>query len=225
MDAITTIAISFNYDALDTGIACDLRDKAQRIRARIAKTVEDAFAVGDELLATKNSIDRDEFKTWIETELGISWATAYRWMNLARRKSEFLSLRNLTLDLAYTLMSKDATPEIVAGVVAKVEAGEVVPIPAVKGMISDLRYERRREEEQQRRAKRRKGKTTELQRRRPDAAAAADVEAKRARAAARNLVDELGVDVVWRVLEVSHDYAILRELRKEIEEFDAAEAR
>jgi pyruvate/2-oxoglutarate dehydrogenase complex dihydrolipoamide acyltransferase (E2) component len=92
-------------------------------------------------------------------------------------------------------------------------------------MISDLRYERRREEEQQRRAKRRKGKTTELQRRRPDAAAAADVEAKRARAAARNLVDELGVDVVWRVLEVSHDYAILRELRKEIEEFDAAEAR
>jgi hypothetical protein len=80
----------------------ELRTRAERIRARIAKTVEDIVDAGRELLAVKSSISRDQFIKWVEDEVGISQSTAYRWMSLTRRPS-ILRLRNLTPDLAYAL--------------------------------------------------------------------------------------------------------------------------
>ena len=44
----------------------ELRTRAERIRARIAKTVEDIIDAGRELLAVKSSISRDQFIKWVE---------------------------------------------------------------------------------------------------------------------------------------------------------------
>jgi hypothetical protein len=53
----------------------ELRARAEGIRARITKTVEDIVDAGRELLAVKNSISRDQFIKWVEDEVGISQST------------------------------------------------------------------------------------------------------------------------------------------------------
>jgi hypothetical protein len=128
----------------------ELRARAERIRARIAKTVEDIVNAGRELLAVKSSISRDQFIKWVEDEVGISQSTAYRWMSLARRPS-ILRLRNLTPDLAYALTAKDATPAIIATIASKAEAGEIVSVSAVKGMVAAVRCNRLQAKPEQRR--------------------------------------------------------------------------
>jgi hypothetical protein len=188
----------------------ELRTRAERIRARIAKTVEDIVDAGRELLAVKSSISRDQFTKWVEDEVGISQSTAYRWMSLARHPS-ILSLRNLTPDLAYALTAKDATPAIIAAITSKAEAGEIVSISAVKGMVAAIRCRRLQAKPEQRRR-------TGSQRRAREAAEVREAELRaKAAAKAKVLIEEIGVDIVRRVLEAAGDPYVRRALHEEID--------
>jgi hypothetical protein len=191
----------------------ELRTRAERIRARIAKTVEDIVDAGRELLAVKSSISRDQFIKWVEDEVGISKSTAYRWMSLTRRPS-ILRLRNLTPDLAYALTAKDATPEIIATVARKTEAGEIVSVSAVRGMVTAIRCKRlQAEAEQPGSPKCRIGS----QRRAREAAEVREAELRAKGAAeAKVLIEEIGIRTVTRVLEAADDPYVRRALHEEI---------
>jgi hypothetical protein len=185
----------------------ELRARAERIRARIAKTVEDIVDAGRELLAVKSSISRDQFIKWVEDEVGISQSTAYRWMSLARRPS-ILRLRNLTPDLAYALTAKDATPAIIATIASKSEAGEIVSVSAVKGMVAAVRCKRLQAKPEPRRR-------TGSQRRAREAAEVREAElTAKAAAKAKILIEEIGVDIVRRVLEAAGDRYVRRALHE-----------
>jgi hypothetical protein len=180
----------------------ELRARAERIRARIAKTVEDIVDAGRELLAVKSRISRDQFIKWVEDEVGISQSTAYRWMSLTRRPS-VLRLRNLTPDLAYALSAKDATPEIIATIASKAEAGEVLSISAAKGMVAAIRCKRLQANAERRR--------------RTGAAEVREAELRAKGAAeAKVLMEEIGVGIVRRVLEAADDPYVRRALQEEI---------
>jgi hypothetical protein len=152
---------------------------------------------------------RLQFIKWVEDEVGISQSTAYRWMSLARRPS-ILRLRNLTPDLAYALTAKDATPAIIATIASKSEAGEIVSVSAVKGMVAAVRCNRLQAKPEQRRR-------TGSQRRAREAAGVREAElTAKAAAKAKILIEEIGVDIVRRVLEAAGDRYVRRALHEEI---------
>jgi transposase len=187
----------------------ELLARAERIRARIAKTVEDIVDAGRELRAVKSSISRDQFIKWVEDEVGISQSTAYRWMSLTRRPS-ILRLRNLTPDLAYALTAKDATPEIIATIASKTEAGETVSVSAVKGMVAAIRHKRLQAKAEQRRRT-----WSQLHAREAAEVREAELRAKGA-AEAKVLIKEIGVGIVRRVLKAAGDPYVRRALQEEI---------
>jgi hypothetical protein len=64
--------VGFNYDLLETKVADKVRASADRIRERINKTVEDIIAVGNDLLAVKDSLEHGQFGPWLKAEFGWS---------------------------------------------------------------------------------------------------------------------------------------------------------
>src|SRR5262249_10657559 len=141
------------------------------------------------------SLQHGQFRRWLNSQIGISPATAQRWMRLADLEAKCLSLKHLTLDAAYALTARDATSEIITTVTNKAAAGETVPVAMVKEMIGDVRHQRQQAEaiegRKKRRARMTKRKREQLEREERERAAEQEAERARQNAAAERWVAAL----------------------------------
>jgi hypothetical protein len=191
------------YAELAPEIAAKLRAQAQSIRACMAKTVDNVIDIGNVLLAVKDALEHGQFRRWVAAEIRISPATSSRWMAMASLAKCF-SLKHLSLDAAYLLTAKDATPEIVAAVTTRAAGGEIMSAKMVQEMIADARRERLEAEWQARRAE----KLRKMPRRKREEPAAARKD--KARRAAAELIERFGREGVRFILEkiVAHRFEL-----------------
>ncbi len=181
--------------------ATDLRDIADRIRARLRRTTEDILATGNDLIAVKGRLDHGEFLKWLAAEFSWTDRTARRYIAAAEwagSKSDTVSI--LPTNTVYKLSAPTTPQAIKDKVIADLEAGEKVDVRAVDEEIRlaqhHARYSRPlsqiRAEEKRRKAQRRGKLTPEAEKR------IARQQAKDAEAEQRKQVEEkaIGAEMV-----------------------------
>ena len=117
---------------------------ADRIRARIRRTVEDIIETGRDLIRVKAGLDHGEFTSWIEHEFGMTNRTAQRCIQAAQwseGKNDIVS--HLSPTMLYLLSAKSTPKEIQAEVVSDLEAGKPVEVQRIKALIKIARSEQR----------------------------------------------------------------------------------
>lgn len=75
----------FDYTPLATEVAQQVQTASQRIRVLMQRTLADAIAVGQELLAVKESLPHGQFGIWLRAEFDWTQRTAGRFMAVAQR--------------------------------------------------------------------------------------------------------------------------------------------
>lgn len=210
-----TVEAEFDYGDLSKADAADLRKSAARIRNRAKSFVQSIIETGRDLIAAKEKLEHKLFTPWVEKELGLHIRSAQRFMAAAQwaeDKSDTVSL--LSPSTIYLLAAKSAPQDAVNAIVAKAEAGELVPESVAKKMLDDAVEHRRQAEIKsqrkqpsmskaavQRREKLQKKEEAEKQKR-----------VEEAEAIAQELIEEVGATAVRRVLYATetgdHSYLV-----------------
>lgn len=124
----------------------DLDAIAERIRARIARTMLDIIATGNDLIMAKEKLKHGAFTTWVVDEFGMTDRTARNYMRTATwaaDKSETVSV--LPLTTVYALAAPSTPEAITTEVISDLEAGRPVDHHAIESRIRKERQERRRQ--------------------------------------------------------------------------------
>jgi len=132
----------FDYNALGTNEAADLRAAATTIRGRMAASV---IETGRDLLAIRERLEYGQFEAWVEAECLITPRTAQNMMAAARwaeGKSETVSL--LPPTVIYRLSAPSTPEDTRRDLLRRIEAGEKVSATDAKQIISNARYAARK---------------------------------------------------------------------------------
>jgi hypothetical protein len=125
----------FNYSALPAAAAAIAQQAVEDIRRWQKAAVVDT---GLALMKVKEALGHGAFGDWLDAEFGMGHRTATNYMNaaaFAEGKSAKISI--LPATALYALASPDADQQVVAEVLAEVEAGTVIPAQAVRDRLND----------------------------------------------------------------------------------------
>ncbi len=130
----STVAI---YTDLEPDVQGEVRAAADRIRARMRRSVEDIIEIGRELTAVKKNLGHRKFQPWIETEFGMTQRTAQRFMSVHEKfgKSDTVSHLKITPAALYLLAAPSTDDKVVNAAMKKGKAGEKID----KKTIDDLK--------------------------------------------------------------------------------------
>ena len=145
--------VTLEAKPLDTN---ELEEIADRIRARIRRTVEDIIATGRDLAMVKAKLAHGEFGKWIEREFSMTMRSAQRYIQVAewaKDKSDTMSL--LPPSTLYLLSAKSTPDEIQAEVVSDLKAGKPIEVRRINALIKMARFEQRQAAKAKRRNQRR----------------------------------------------------------------------
>lgn len=117
----------FDYRAISEDVAEIARSAANRIRDHERKAQDSLWEIGRELISVKESLGHGQFRAWIESEFGMSKATAHRYMSIAANiPSKCLTVRHLPPKALQALAKPTTPPEVREGLIERIEAGEVL---------------------------------------------------------------------------------------------------
>jgi len=126
----------FDYGTLDAAIAGEMREAANRVRGIQRAAVLD---VGRELRAAKSRVNHGQFTAWVEAECGLTIRTAERMMRVAELVGENDKLSYLPADGLLALSSRTAPKPAVAGIIARIAAGEQPSAAVIKRQIANAK--------------------------------------------------------------------------------------
>lgn len=139
MQAELIIPTSFDYTPLGADVAQRVQAAAQRIRRLVQRTLEDVLAVGQELLAVKETLPHGQFGVWLRAEFDWTQRTAGRFMAVAQRfasKMDTVSILKIDLSAAYLLAAPSVPQEASAAALERAERGERITRTVAKEILS-----------------------------------------------------------------------------------------
>jgi hypothetical protein len=210
----------FDYGEVTQELATRLRAQAERIRGRIRKSTAEIIDIGRDLLAVKDELEHGAFICWVETEVGINRRTAQAYISAAKLYEKSATVALFPPATVYRLAAKSAPAEVVETVIAKADAGEIVPDVVVQGMLSEAQARHRREVRQKRKA------SASRRRREQQSNYQAELQERKAiaHAIAIDLLRVVGLATVRKVLTATEDIYVRSALQHEIDRC-SAEAR
>ena len=122
----------------------EMEEIADRIRARIRRTVEDIIETGRDLATVKDSMGFGEFTKWLDLEFSMTDRTARNYMRAAawaEGKTEIIS--DLSPTTLYLLAAPSTPKEIQAEVVSDLRSGKPVEVQRIKHRILDAKLKQR----------------------------------------------------------------------------------
>jgi hypothetical protein len=140
---------AFDYDSLNTGTVRQIQTAAQRIRHMMKRTLEDLIAVGNDLLAVKETLPHGKFGPWLRVEFGWTERTARNFMTVAQRfgpRTEIISELRIEPTAAYLLASPSAPPEASTAALQRAQRGERITTSVAKEILSSFRRKPERRE-------------------------------------------------------------------------------
>jgi hypothetical protein len=132
----------FDYTLLTLDIAQQVQTSAQRIRRLVEQTLADMIAVGNELLAMKETLPHGRFGPWLHAEFGWAERTARYFMTVAVRfGSKPATLADLPIEptAAYLLAAPSAPEEASEEAVRRAENGEVITADIAREILGILK--------------------------------------------------------------------------------------
>lgn len=132
----------FDYTALDADVAGQVQMAVQNIRLLMQRTLEDAIAMGRELLAVKDVLPHGQFSVWLRVEFDWTERTAQRFMTVAQRfgsKTDTMSVLKIDLTAAYLLAAPSVPEEGIAAALQRAENGERITISVAREVLGSYR--------------------------------------------------------------------------------------
>ena len=139
----------FDYTPLAAEVAQRVQASADRIRLLVQRTLEDIIAVGQELLAVKETMPHGQFILWLRAEFDWTERTAQRFMAVAQRfgsKNDTMSFLKIDLTAAYLLASPSVPEEASATALQRAEEGERIRTSVAREILAHFRSEPKRRE-------------------------------------------------------------------------------
>lgn len=152
---LVVVQPGFDYAPLAAKTASKVKEAADRIRQAVKRTLEDIIAVGNDLLAVKETLPHGQFTPWLRAEFGWTERTARNFMAVAEQfgpKKEIISDLRIDPTAAYLLAAPSAPDEAREAAVKLAEEGERVTPKVAKELLA---------KERRKTSRRRKGGSTE----------------------------------------------------------------
>ena len=131
---------------LEPAVADQLRERAQRIRARHTSVTLDMIEIGKEIAEAKEEVEHGAFLAWLDDEVGIAARLAQMYMRAAQWSE---ANTKLISHLQPTSVMKLAAPSVPADVIVtineRVDRGERVLTRDVEGLLRKARDQRAEE--------------------------------------------------------------------------------
>ena len=111
---------------------------ADKIRTHGGRMLEDAIAIGNDLIKAKAIVNRGNFRAWLEVEFRWSINTAQNFMNVAEvagKSTNFVHL-NIPLSASYLLAAPSTPPDALEAVAARAAQGQRLSLNDVKEEIA-----------------------------------------------------------------------------------------
>lgn len=132
----------FDYTPLAAEAAQRVQRSAQRIRRLAQQTLEDAIAIGQELLEVKKSLPHGQFSAWLPAEIDWTERTARRFMALAQRfgsKTDTMSVLEIDLTAAYLLTAPSVPEEASTAALQRAGNGERITVSVAGEILGSFR--------------------------------------------------------------------------------------
>ena len=118
---IDTTRMTFDYNTLDEKTALFVLNRAYSVFASLMAVSNTVFSLGYDLNEVLADIGEKQFKTWVRTECNISYATATRYIRIAKRLGPHPSLHELPI----TVLQELAAPSTPDWMIDAVERGDL----------------------------------------------------------------------------------------------------
>jgi Protein of unknown function (DUF3102) len=184
--------------------AVKIRD---RMRSATGRMIEAIVETGRDLTAVKQRLGHGIFCKCVQAECGFTLRTAQNYMKVActfaEAKCETVS--HLQLSTVYELSAKTTPPELVAQVIERGAAGQLVSDGEVRGMLAEAKFQKLNEKRQQKRA---------------DTARSLTKRDAQARATALSIIEKLGpegLQILAPAFKGPDAFGVAEYLRAEIE--------
>lgn len=131
-----------DYIPLDVDVAQRVQAAAHRIRRLVQRSLEDVIAIGQELLAVKETLPHGQFCIWLRKEFDWTLRTAQRFMAVAQRfgsKNDTMSFLKIDLTAAYMLASPSAPEEASVEALQRAKSGERITTSVAKDILGSFR--------------------------------------------------------------------------------------
>ena len=118
----------------------EMEEIADRIRARIRRTVEDIIETGRDLATVKDSMGFGEFTKWLDREFSMTDRTARNYMRAAtwaEGKTEIIS--DLSPTTLYLLAAPSTPEDIWKEVIADIDAGKPIDEKKIKRRVQEVK--------------------------------------------------------------------------------------
>ena len=100
---------TFDYSLFDADLSAYLREKTTGIKRLVRRSGQDIINIGQSLIDVKGKLEHGQFYLWLETEIGLNYRTANRFMSVAER---FKSEQLLDLDILPSALYELSAPSV-----------------------------------------------------------------------------------------------------------------
>ena len=109
-----SVAVKFNYEALDSQQRIDVRRTTEAIREKLRRAAQDIWEIGRMLSDVQSKLKRGQFDDWLETEFDWSRRTAYKFISVYKRFDRSINLEEINIATsALYLLAAESTPETI----------------------------------------------------------------------------------------------------------------
>lgn len=136
---MTQIAL-FNYAGLDTETRIIVQQRTSEIKTLVRRSAQDIIEIGQKLIEVKERLGHGNFGPWLEREFGWTTTTAWNFMQVAGKFSNFENLENFGASALYLLASPSTPEPARLEAIERAEAGEVITHKTAQAIVEDYKY-------------------------------------------------------------------------------------
>jgi hypothetical protein len=111
------------------------------IKRRLDRATRDIVEIGGELMQVKVLLPHGSFTSWVESELGMSYRTANRFMNVYHRFGKVDNLADLPHSILYELAAPSTPEPAINAIIDRALAGEKLTVKAARQIVRDYKTE------------------------------------------------------------------------------------
>lgn len=130
-------AISFDYQMLTHTQRQIIQQRTEEIRARLRRSAQDIWEIGQRLAEVRSQLKRGQFETWLGNEFGWSRRTAYNFISVYEAFQESVNFAEIDIATsALYLLASPSTPEnIRTEVLQQAQQGEKIAYKDIQRVI------------------------------------------------------------------------------------------
>jgi len=142
------VTTEFDYTSYDSEVADQLRDAADRIRARGRDQISAIIEIGKALADVKANVGHGNWGAWLASEFSMSVSTADRYMRGAKfvaknfAANKFVTETNLTANVLFLISAKSTPPLLAQEVVDRIMANRPAFEKEVRRRLHDLKKQK-----------------------------------------------------------------------------------